>query len=126
MKIRIKKLSPETQLPQYMRPDDAGMDLVAVSKHFDESGNAVYCTGLAIEVPPGYVGLLFPRSSNAKVFGLFSHKHWVANTCSTSLVPMPKANVPKAPSVEVWLSPHTMTVPGRVNPNSGAMICTMP
>ena len=39
---------------------------------------------------------------------------------------MPKASAPKAPWVEVWLSPQTMVVPGRVQPCSGPMICTMP
>ena len=51
---------------------------------------------------------------------------WVASTCSTSLVPMPKASAPKAPCVEVWLSPQTMVVPGSVKPCSGPMTCTMP
>ncbi len=46
-------------------------------------------------------------------------RHWVARTCSTSLVPMPKARDPKAPWVEVWLSPHTTVVLGRVKPCSG-------
>ena len=44
---------------------------------------------------------------------------WVASTCSTSDVPMPWASEPKAPWVEVWLSPQTMVVPGRVKPCSG-------
>jgi hypothetical protein len=43
----------------------------------------------------------------------------VASTCSTSLVPIPKANAPNAPCVAVWESPHTVTHPGRVNPCSG-------
>ena len=51
---------------------------------------------------------------------------WVASTCSTSLVPMPKASAPKAPWVEVWLSPHTMVMPGWVNPSSGPITCTIP
>ena len=51
---------------------------------------------------------------------------WVARTCSTSLVPMPKARAPKAPWVEVWLSPHTMVMPGWVRPCSGPMMWTMP
>lgn len=51
---------------------------------------------------------------------------WVASTCSTSEVPMPWASAPKAPWVEVWLSPHTMVVPGRVKPCSGPMTWTMP
>ena len=36
----------------------------------------------------------------------------MASTCSTSLVPMPKASAPNAPCVEVWLSPQTMVMPG--------------
>jgi hypothetical protein len=51
---------------------------------------------------------------------------WVASTCSTSDVPMPCASAPKAPCVEVWLSPQTMVMPGRVKPCSGPMMCTMP
>jgi dUTP pyrophosphatase len=42
------------------------MDLTAVSSTIDEHGNLVYGTGLSIEIPEGYVGLLFPRSSIAK------------------------------------------------------------
>ena len=51
---------------------------------------------------------------------------WVAKTCSTSLVPMPKARAPKAPWVLVWLSPQTTVLPGRVKPCSGPMTWTMP
>ena len=50
----------------------------------------------------------------------------MARTCSTSLVPMPKARAPNAPWVEVWLSPHTMVMPGWVRPCSGPMTWTMP
>jgi len=66
MKVRIKKMSPDAVIPQYMKADDSGMDLVATSKIFDEAGNCSYGTGLAMEIPPGYVGLIFPRSSNSK------------------------------------------------------------
>jgi len=66
MKVKIKKLSPEAHLPRYMKSDDSAMDLVAITKEFDEAGNCVYGTGLAIEIPVGYVGLIFPRSSNSK------------------------------------------------------------
>ena len=51
---------------------------------------------------------------------------WVASTCSTSEVPMPCASAPKAPWVEVWLSPQTIVVPGKVKPCSGPMMCTTP
>ena len=60
------KLNPNAVLPKYAMDGDAGMDLTAVSKTYDEYGNIVYGTGLAFEIPKGYVGLLFPRSSNAK------------------------------------------------------------
>lgn len=66
MKVKIKKLSPNAVIPQYAKQGDAGLDLTATSKEYDEHGNVVYGTSLAIEIPPGYVGLLFPRSSNAK------------------------------------------------------------
>ena len=62
----------------------------------------------------------------AKVLGRDCSKHCVANTCPTSLVPMPKANAPNAPWVLVWLSPHTMVIPGWVMPISGPTTCTMP
>ena len=39
---------------------------------------------------------------------------------------MPCASAPKAPCVEVWLSPQTMVVPGSVKPCSGPITCTMP
>jgi dUTP pyrophosphatase len=41
------------------------MDLTCTSVELDANGNYVYRTGLAIEIPKGFVGLLFPRSSNA-------------------------------------------------------------
>ena len=52
--------------------------------------------------------------------------HCEANTISTSDVPIPNATAPNAPCVEVWLSPHTMVIPGCVNPYSGPIMCTIP
>lgn len=68
MKVKIKKVDNtiETDFPRYMKADDAAMDLVATSKIFDEDGNVVYGTNLAMEIPKDHVGLIFPRSSNAK------------------------------------------------------------
>lgn len=63
MKVKIKKLCPEAVIPSYAKDGDAGMDLTAVSKEKDLHGNIVYGTGLAFEIPKGYVGLVFPRSS---------------------------------------------------------------
>lgn len=66
MQVKIKKLSENAVVPTYAKSGDAGMDLTATSKSYDEHGNVVYGTGLAFEIPFGYVGLLFPRSSNTK------------------------------------------------------------
>ena len=66
MIVKFKKLHPNAVIPQYAKPGDAGLDLVATSLILDENNNLVYGTGLAIEIPTGYVGLIFPRSSNSK------------------------------------------------------------
>lgn len=66
MKVNVKKLDSNAVLPTYAKHGDAGMDLTATSKSYDEHGNVVYGTSLAFEIPHGYVGLLFPRSSNTK------------------------------------------------------------
>ena len=67
-----------------------------------------------------------PVTVTAIVPGRCWGRVWVASTCSTSLVPMPKASAPKAPWVEVWLSPHTIVMPGSVRPCSGPITWTMP
>lgn len=66
MKVKIKKLNDFATIPTYATDGSAGMDITAISKTYDDDGNIVYGTGLAFEIPEGYVGLLFPRSSNAK------------------------------------------------------------
>lgn len=63
MKVKIKKLHPDAVIPAYAKAGDAGMDLTATSVNVDEYGNICYGTGLAFEIPEGYVGLVFPRSS---------------------------------------------------------------
>jgi len=66
MVVKIKKLVENAKIPVYSKPGDAGMDLTTISKTIDENNNIVYGTGLAVEIPEGFVGLLFPRSSNSK------------------------------------------------------------
>lgn len=74
MDVKIKKLNPDAVIPSYAKPGDAGMDLTAVSYDYDyEHDNHVYGTGLAIEIPEGYVGLLFPRSSNRKTMAYMTN-----------------------------------------------------
>ena len=67
-----------------------------------------------------------PSTRISSVFGFCCKSVCVASTCSTSLVPMPKAKAPKAPWVAVWLSPQTIVMPGWVSPNSGPITWTIP
>lgn len=63
MEVKIKKIHPDAAIPKRAHDTDAGYDLVAVWKKFDNNGNVVYGFGLAFEIPQGYAGLVFPRSS---------------------------------------------------------------
>jgi dUTP pyrophosphatase len=70
MKLRIKKLHPDAVIPKYTKEGDAGMDLVTPENAISsELGVFTYRTGLAVEIPQGYVGLVFPRSSVYKSAG---------------------------------------------------------
>lgn len=60
--LRIKKLTETAVVPQYANPGDAGLDFTATSMRIEEKF-IEYGTGLSIEIPDGFVGLLFNRSS---------------------------------------------------------------
>lgn len=62
MEIKFKKLVPEAKTPYRKIDVDAGFDLYAISKE-EKPKYVVYYTGIAFEIPEGYVGLVFPRSS---------------------------------------------------------------
>lgn len=67
IEIKFKKLCAEAVMPTKAHPSDAGADLVAVNKHWDDEKQCwIYGTGIATEIPEGYVGLVFPRSSIRK------------------------------------------------------------
>ena len=66
MQVNIKRLNENAVIPTYAKHGDAGMDLTATSKFYDDYGCVCYGTSLAFEIPIGYVGYVFPRSSNAK------------------------------------------------------------
>ena len=64
MKINFKKLNPNAAKPIKAHKNDAGFDLTAVSSVYDKFTKTLTCgTGLAIQIPPGYVGKIHPRSS---------------------------------------------------------------
>jgi dUTP pyrophosphatase len=66
MKVKIKRLHKDAVIPKYAKPGDAGLDLVAANIISFDKEQVVYGTGIAVEIPEGYVGLVFPRSSIRK------------------------------------------------------------
>ena len=66
MEVKIKKLNPNAIIPTYAKPGDGGMDLVATSIISDTPEQITYGMGIALEIPEGFVGLIFPRSSVRK------------------------------------------------------------
>jgi dUTP pyrophosphatase len=66
LQVNFKKLHPSALTPCYAKQGDAGMDLTATSVISEDPFEIVYGTGIAVEIPEGYVGLVFPRSSIRK------------------------------------------------------------
>jgi dUTP pyrophosphatase len=66
LNVKIKKLVDEAKVPEYSQNGDAGLDLTAVNVSYSDD-YIEYSTGLALEIPEGYVGLVFPRSSISKL-----------------------------------------------------------
>ncbi len=62
--LKFKRLDAKAQAPRKAHPADAGYDLTCTMVECDANSNIVtYHTGLSFEIPNGYVGLLFARSS---------------------------------------------------------------
>lgn len=69
--LKIKKLKPEAKLPSYAHPGDAGLDLCAAEVALIPAHTrAEISTGLAFEIPDGYVGLVWDKSGLAFKKGL--------------------------------------------------------
>lgn len=66
LQVKFKKLHPSAVTPSYAKEGDAGMDLTATEVISEEVFQITYGTAIAVEIPEGYVGLLFPRSSIKK------------------------------------------------------------
>jgi dUTP pyrophosphatase len=61
--VKVKKLVPEAVVPSYSKIGDAGMDLTITREIENTTFSVSYGFGIAMEIPKGYVGLVFPRSS---------------------------------------------------------------
>lgn len=71
MNLKIKKLSQNAVLPKYAHEGDAGMDLFCSEEVvLKPNERAQIKTGVAMEIPDGYVGLVWDKSGLSHKFGL--------------------------------------------------------
>lgn len=63
MNVNFVKSHPKAVVPSYAKDGDAGLDLTAVSKEDLGNGLFKYNFGLKFEIPKGYAGFIYPRSS---------------------------------------------------------------
>jgi len=73
MKVAVKKLHPDAVLPTYGSEFSAGADLYALTEEelvFLPGETKLVKTGLAMEIPEGYAGLIYARSGLASKRGL--------------------------------------------------------
>ena len=61
--VKIKRLDRDAIIPKYAKIGDAGLDLVATNIKENTTFQITYGLGIALEIPEGFVGLVFPRSS---------------------------------------------------------------
>ena len=101
-KIRIKKLSPHAIIPTYGTKFSAGADLYACTNSplIVVPGETVMIkTGIAVEIPTGYVGLIYARSGLATKSGLApANKVGVIDSDYRGEILVPLLNHSKSPA----------------------------
>ena len=71
LKVKIQKTDLEIKTPTYAHAGDAGMDLYAAENIIIKPGERkVVATGVKMEIPAGYVGLIWDKSGLASKNGL--------------------------------------------------------
>ena len=71
MRLNVRRLDQRARLPSRAHPDDAGLDLYALEGAALAPGaRAQIPTGIALEIPAGYAGLVLPRSGLAARHGI--------------------------------------------------------
>ncbi len=69
--IKIKRLHPEAVIPHFAHQADAGMDIFSTETVVIKKGERKkIATGIAIELPEGYVSLVWDKSGLATNHGL--------------------------------------------------------
>jgi dUTP pyrophosphatase len=71
VQLPVAKLKEEAILPSRAHPGDAGLDLYACeAAHIGPGERWGVGTGVAVEIPEGYAGLVLPRSGLAREHGI--------------------------------------------------------
>lgn len=71
MRVKIQKLRKDVKLPSYAHPGDAGMDLFSLEDYTLQPGERhQFDLGFALEIPNGFVGLIWDKGSMANLFGI--------------------------------------------------------
>lgn len=71
MELKIKKLHPDAKVPTYAHNGDAGFDLYTIENIIVKAGERAHVrTGVAMEIPFGYVGLIWDKSGLSMNHGL--------------------------------------------------------
>lgn len=106
MKVKFKKLTSEAKEPYRKHEVDAGFDLVATSKKKVEDGDSSfgymeYGTGLAFEIPEGYAGFIYPRSSISNTGHILSNSVGVIDSSYRGEVRARFRTVPQSKEYQV-------------------------
>ena len=85
-KLRSKKVNEGIEMPRYAHEGDAGLDLrITETVTLEPMQKCVVGCGLAVEIPSGCVGLVFPRSGLAAKQGIT-----LSNSCLLYTSPSPR------------------------------------
>ncbi len=71
LKVPFRRISPGARMPTRAHAGDAGYDLRSVeAASLPPGGRALVKTGISVAIPPGYAGLVLPRSGLAARHGV--------------------------------------------------------
>lgn len=102
MKLKIKKLIHFATIPSYAKEGDACFDLTATSVDVTNDSYIEYGTGLAMEIPKGYVGLIFPRSSVTNKDLMLKNSVGIIDSGYRGEIKFRFLNVSKHPSIQMY------------------------
>ena len=104
MEVKFKKYHDRAVLPSYAHPGDAGLDLTAIDSgtgvyhpHTDELMYVEYNIGIGVEIPEGFVGLVFPRSSITKTLSFLANSVGVIDSGYRGAIRLRFYNLPTEP-----------------------------